>query len=95
MTTHRIRRIAPLQAAKIAAVLYGIIGLVFFPFFFLISKFSPAGASPWAGMGIGLAIVLPLLYAAFGFVGTLIAAAIYNFVAGMVGGIEVEVEPVT
>lgn len=95
MTIHRIRRIAPLQAAKIAAVLYAVIGLIFFPFFLLISRLSPTGAAPWAGMGLGLAIVLPLLYAAFGFVGTLIAASIYNFVAGMVGGIEVEVEPVT
>lgn len=92
MTTHRIRRIAPLQAAKIAAVLYGVIGLIFFPFFLLISRLSPGGSSPWAGMGMGLAIVLPLLYAAFGFVGTLIAAALYNAVAGWVGGIEVEVE---
>lgn len=92
---HRIRRIAPLQAAKIAAVLYGVIGLIFFPFLILISRFSPAGTSPFGGIGMGLAIVIPLLYAAFGFVGTLIAASIYNFVAGMVGGIEVEIESVT
>ncbi len=91
MTTYRIRRIAPLQAAKIAAVLYGVIGLIFFPFFLLMSRLSPMGASPWATMGMGFAIALPLLYAAFGFVGTLIAAAIYNFVAGIVGGIDVEI----
>ena len=92
MTTHRIRRIAPLQAAKIAAVLYGVIGLIFFPFFLFISRFASAGVSPWASMGMGFAIVLPLCYAAFGFVGTLIATALYNAVAGWVGGIEVEVE---
>lgn len=94
MTAHRIRRIAPLQAAKIAAVLYGVIGLIFFPFFLLISRFSSAGTGPWSGMGMGFAIAVPLLYAAFGFVGTLIAAALYNVVAGWVGGIEVEIESI-
>lgn len=93
MTTHRIRRIAPVQAAKIAAVLYGLLALLFVPFLLLFSSLSPtAASSPWAGMGIGFAIALPLIYAAFGFVGTLIAAAIYNAVAGWVGGIEVDVE---
>lgn len=92
MTIHRIRRIAPLPAAKIASVLYGVIGLLLFPFFLVMSRFSPEGSSMWAGMGMTLAIVLPLLYAAFGFVGTLIAAALYNAVAGWIGGIEVEVE---
>ncbi|MGH9418742.1 MAG: hypothetical protein ACRD3J_02115 [Thermoanaerobaculia bacterium] len=95
MATHRIRRIAPLQTAKIAAVLYLIVGLIFFPFFLLVSRLAPTGAGPWSGMGMSFAIILPLAYAAFGFVGTLIATAIYNFVAGMVGGIEVEVESVT
>lgn len=94
MTTHRIRRIAPLQIAKIAAVLYGVIGLIFFPFFMLIAKLSPAGTSPWADMGMGFLIVVPFAYAAFGFVGTLIATALYNAVAGWVGGIEVEVESI-
>ena len=93
MSTHRIRRIAPLSAAKIAAVLYGVIGLIFVPFIMIISRFSPGeGTTPWSNMGMGFAIVLPLLYAAFGFVGTLIATALYNAVAGWVGGIEVEVE---
>lgn len=41
---------------------------------------------------MGLAVLVPVLYAAFGFVGTLIAAALYNLVAGWVGGIEIEVE---
>jgi hypothetical protein len=95
MTTHRIRRISPLPAAKIAAVLYGVIGLIFLPFVLFISRLSPDGTSPWAGMGMGLAIVLPLCYAAFGFVGTLIAASLYNAIAGWVGGIEVEVESAT
>jgi ABC-type enterochelin transport system permease subunit len=92
MTMHRIRRIAPVQAAKIAAVLYGLMGLIFVPFFLIMATLSPAASTPWAGMGMGLAVALPLLYAAFGFVGTLIAAAIYNLVAGWVGGFEFEVE---
>jgi hypothetical protein len=95
MTTHRIRRIAPLAAAKVAAIIYAVIGLIFFPFFLIISRLAPGGAGPWSSMGMGFAIILPICYAIFGFIGTLIATALYNAVAGWVGGIEVEVEPVT
>lgn len=50
------------------------------------------GAPEQAGFGILFAIAMPLLYACIGAVGTLIAAALYNLVAGWVGGIEVEFE---
>lgn len=92
MTTRRIRRINPVQAAKIVATLYLFIGVIFVPIFIFISRFSPQGGGFFAGLGVGLAVLVPVLYAAFGFVGTLIAAALYNLVAGWVGGIEIEVE---
>lgn len=92
MTTQRIRRINPVSAAKIAATLYLLLGLIFVPIFIFISRFSPQGGGMFTGMGFGLAILVPVLYAAFGFVGTLIAAAIYNLVAGWVGGIEIDLE---
>ena len=92
MTTQRIRRINPMQAAKIVATLYLLLGIIFVPFFLFISRFSPQQGGMFAGMGFGLAIIVPVLYAAFGFVATLIAAAIYNLVAGWVGGIEIDLE---
>jgi len=43
-------------------------------------------------MGVGAIIVAPIMYACFGFIGALIGAALYNVVAGIVGGIELDVE---
>jgi protein-S-isoprenylcysteine O-methyltransferase Ste14 len=83
---HRIRRIDPMQAAKMATVIYLILGLVFVPFLMLASMAAPTG------FGIGFAIAMPLMYAVFGFVFTLIGAFIYNLVAGWVGGVELELD---
>jgi hypothetical protein len=78
------------------ALLYGIMGLIFCPFFLLFSFLAPHGASQQRmGMmvfGTGFAVLLPFLYAAMGFVGGVISAFIYNIIAKWVGGIEVEVE---
>lgn len=71
-------------------VLYGIMGLMFAPIFILVSMAAPSGTG--FSFGIGFAIAMPLLYALFGAIGTLIAAALYNVAAGWVGGIEVELE---
>jgi hypothetical protein len=61
---------------------------VFVPVFLLAAMFSPRET----GFGTGLAVALPILYGVMGFIFTAIACAIYNFVAGFVGGIEVELE---
>jgi uncharacterized membrane protein len=39
---------------------------------------------------IGAIIIAPICYAILGFIGGLIGAVVYNFAAGMIGGIEVE-----
>lgn len=90
MATQRIRRFDPIQVAKVMGVLYGLIGLLFAPIFIIISMVAPEGGG--LGAGIGIAIILPIVYAVLGAIGTVIAAALYNVVAGWVGGIEVEVE---
>lgn len=93
-TKKRIKRIAPLQAAKITAILYGAMGLLFIPFFLIMSAFSTQlPAEQRAGMmigGVGFAIAAPLLYAAMGFVVGAVGALIYNLIAKWVGGLEVE-----
>jgi hypothetical protein len=45
-----------------------------------------------AGFGTGLALALPILYGVLGFIFTAIGCALYNLVAGWVGGIEVELD---
>jgi len=94
-----ITRVGPLSAAKVAGLLYVVIGLVAGAF---VSLFAIAGAAIGAGsgngdgatfgalFGVGAIILLPIFYGFFGFVGTLIMAALFNLAAGMVGGIEVD-----
>jgi len=95
-TKRRIKRIAPLQLGKMLAVLYGILGLIFIPFFlFMTALTSQIPAEQRTGivaMGAGFAICAPILYAIMGFIIGIIGAFIYNLVAKFIGGVEVEVE---
>jgi hypothetical protein len=56
------------------------------------SQSSSANNLGFVGMmfGVGAIITLPILYGVGGFVFGLIGAALYNWVAGMVGGVEIE-----
>jgi hypothetical protein len=95
---HRIRRIGVLKAALMGGIGYAIIGLLFMPLFFFVSML-PQGPGPY-GMeddwmfGPVFALLLPVLYGGMGFIGTAVAAAVYNLIAMMVGGLEVDLEPV-
>ena len=83
----RIRRFGVAQTAKILGVLYAFMGLLFIPIFLYFNSFSPEGAfSP-----LFLASI-PILYGLFGMVMTAIGCALYNLVAGWVGGIEVHLD---
>lgn len=97
-----IRRVGPLSCAKVGGLLYAVMGLVAGVFFALFSSiFSAAGM--WtdmpdgAGMmglffGVGAIVVLPICYGILGFLTALIGAAIYNVLAGVVGGVEIDVQ---
>ena len=93
-----ITRVGPMSCAKIAAVLYGIMGLFFGAIFSLVAAagaFS-AGAEDTRlfpmMFGAASIVVFPIMYACLGFVGSLIVATLYNVLAGMVGGVELEVQ---
>ena len=40
--------------------------------------------------GVGAIIIMPICYAIVGFIFSFIAASLFNFAAGMTGGIEIE-----
>jgi hypothetical protein len=92
-----VTRVNPLSCAKIAAVIYAIMGLLFGVLFSLLATLG-AFATPdaEAGMlgavfGIGAVVFMPIFYGCMGFVMTLIGAALYNAVAGVIGGVEIDV----
>jgi hypothetical protein len=85
---HTIRRFEPIPTARIIALLYGLIGVLLAPILFILGRMSPDGE----GMGTVFIVLFPLLYAVIGFIGTLIATALYNLVAGWVGGIVVDLD---
>ena len=95
-STRRIKRISPLQLGKMLALLYGVLGILFVPFFLIMSLMAPHMPSQqragFMAFGVGFAIAFPFIYAALGFIGGVVTAFIYNIAAKWVGGIEVEVE---
>jgi hypothetical protein len=86
----QIVRLSPLQTAKVMAALYGLMGFIFIPFVYFFMSRTAAGNQP----GAWFLVVVPLAYAAFGFVFVAIGCLIYNLVASFTGGIEVDLAPV-
>jgi hypothetical protein len=86
---HRLTHFSVGQTAKVLGFLYALIGLVLVPIFILAGILSPEEERPF---GVGFALLLPILYGLVGFVGTAIGCALYNFIAGKVGGIELSLE---
>jgi hypothetical protein len=94
-----IKRVGPVSCAKLVGAIYAVIGLCFGAVMSLVAVLGGmAGASGesaafGAVFGVAAIIVIPLLYGGLGFVTTLIGAWLYNVFAGMVGGVEMELEP--
>lgn len=82
----QITRVSVAQTSKVAAALYFVITLPFvlLALLFLMAVPSASGM----GMGKGMLIAVPFLYALGGFIFTAISALLYNLVASMVGGFE-------
>jgi hypothetical protein len=95
-TTRTLKSIAPLKAGIMLGVIYGVLGLVFIPFFLLMSAAGSQLPAPQRvgimALGAGFAIMLPILYAVLGFIGGALSAFIYNVAAKFVGGMEFDVE---
>ena len=93
-----IRRVGPLSVAKIAGTLYAVIGLIIGGVVSLVAIVGGFGANTGnssmigAMIGTGSIIMFPIFYGCLGFVGSLIVAAIYNVLAGAVGGVEVDLQ---
>ena len=93
-----IKRIGPVSCAKVAGTLYAIIGVALGAAVSLIAlaggfaSNTPDAAGLRGVFGFAAIIIFPILYGGIGFVATLLGALLYNLVAGLVGGIEMEVQ---
>ena len=102
-----VKRIGLGSAFKIGLVLYGIVGLCLGIFVAILSSVmgplgglaggNPAGVQSWDlrsfgfGMGIGAVLFFPLCYGIIGGLFAAVSAAVYNLVARLVGGLEVDI----
>jgi hypothetical protein len=94
-----IKRIGPLSVGKIAGTLYAVMGVLIGAVVSLIAMAGSTLGSDTAGasgmgalLGVGAIVIFPVLYGGLGFVFTMLAAVLYNVVAGMVGGVEVDLQ---
>jgi len=92
-----VKRVGIFSVGKVMGALYALIGLIAGAF---ISLFSLLGAAVGGGstegiagaiFGIGAIMIVPLLYGVFGLIGGIIMAALYNLIASMIGGVEIEI----
>lgn len=104
MNKLRINKLGVLSIGKMhgamALVIGLIIGVLYGLFFMLFGGMAMMGggrgglAAGGSSIIVGLIIMIavPLIYGCIGFIGGIISAFIYNIFAGVIGGIEIEVE---
>lgn len=80
----QITHFSLVQTAKVAAVLYFVLGLVGAVVLLIAAVVSPSARS----QGFVFIVLAPFFYAFFGFVFVFIGCWLYNLVARFVGGIE-------
>jgi|SRR5579864_920586 len=95
-----IRRLGVLSVAKTQGTLYALLGLIVGAVVALLALFGAALGSSMgsdhqgsifsAALGVGAIVIFPVVYGLVGFVAGLLIAALYNLVAGITGGVEIE-----
>ena len=92
---YTIRRFGVIRTSTVVAVMYVIVIAVFaLPIAVGVALFGRGDTAGGAAGVLALGLVAAVLYGVFGWVFTAIGCALYNFAAGWVGGIEVQVEAV-
>lgn len=90
-----LTRIAPWPAARLFAAFYLVIGIIIMPFMVLYAVFGhpPDEEAATRGAAIAVALFLPFIYAAVGFVTGGLGGLLYNLLARLLGGIPLMLEP--
>jgi hypothetical protein len=94
-----LKSVGVVSVGKVLGCLYALLGLIVGAVISLLAMAGLAVGRPPQNqpqgvaaiiMGVGAIIVLPIFYGLVGFIGGIISAALYNLVASVVGGIELE-----
>jgi hypothetical protein len=106
MNKLRIKKLGVLSVAKMYAVIMTVMSLLIsipYGLFIMVFGMAMMGGGGRGGLAAGgssivigllTMIGVPIFYGVIGFIGGAIGALLYNLFAGMVGGIEIEVENV-
>jgi hypothetical protein len=87
----KLKRVGVLSSGIFGAVAGAIFGLIAGLFAAVLGAFAGAGAGARVlGSAVAFLLVAPIMYGFGGFLGGLLNAAVYNVVAGLTGGIEME-----
>ncbi|MEX0936912.1 MAG: hypothetical protein WDZ59_03555 [Pirellulales bacterium] len=92
-----IKSIDVLSLGRVLGLLYAGLGVLIGGFFSLITMAGAVAGGGQEGLiaaffGVGAIIFFPVFYGVMGFVGGVITAALYNFIASVAGGIELELQ---
>jgi hypothetical protein len=96
-----IRRIGVGSAARIGGALYAVFGLIAGCMLAAISLVSAgvmnaadSGMPSWIApmFGVGAIVIAPICYGILGLIIGSLVALVYNFVAGIAGGLDLEVQ---
>jgi hypothetical protein len=93
----QIRRVGVLSAVKIGGLIYLLLGLLVGALFACASLTGFVADSDFGNIGAGVGLLiglcgLPIFYALIGAIFAALIALFYNLVAGVVGGLEVDLE---
>jgi hypothetical protein len=95
-----LRRVEPVRAANVLAVLYALTFLIVaLPMFFIFSMLPDmAGTTGEGDVAISsmkwFVVAYPIFGLIFGWLQGLIGAAVYNLIAGRIGGFQLDLPPV-
>jgi hypothetical protein len=96
-----LKSVGVLSAGKLCGAMGVLVGLLLGGFMALFALAGaalqpPAGANnpqlPAIFVGVGAIIFVPIFYGVFAFVTGIIYAVLYNLIAGVIGGLELEFE---
>jgi hypothetical protein len=90
-TQWNLSSFAILQNSKFLAAMYFLITIPFGLIFGLIGFLMPNDKSPFPGW---IMIFIPFLYAILGFIFSVVGFALYNWLAGLMGGIQFDMEEI-